>query len=73
MFPLECLSPDQAAALLRTHVRDPNRVSIVIRPPVGIIRVVAPEDAMDHVRALIDEFDNGARTKCAAQVPVPRD
>ncbi len=72
-FLLQCLSPDQASALLRTHLRDANRLAIRIRPPLGVLDVAAPsEDAMQQVRGLIDRYDDPSRTKCAVQVVVPK-
>ena len=72
VFALQCMSPDQAAALIRIHVRDEKRVSIRIRPPLGVIDVAAPSIEMLQVRALIDRYDNASQTQCKVQVSVPR-
>jgi hypothetical protein len=71
-FFLQCLSPDQAAALLRSNLDDANRLSLRARPPLGVIDVSAPAVEMLRVRALIDRYDNPSQTKCAVQVVVPR-
>jgi type II secretory pathway component GspD/PulD (secretin) len=70
-FRLQCLSPVQAAELLRPsmqrigliHIRDES---------LGVIDVVAPEAAMATARSILDRYDNPAQSQCAVQVTVPK-
>jgi hypothetical protein len=70
-FRLQCLSPEQAAEVIRPVLG--NTGSVVIPPgPLAVIRVGAAPDQMARVRALLDRLDSPAAAKCAAQVTVPK-
>jgi hypothetical protein len=71
-FQLQCLSPEQAAEVLRQR-HDPS-TGFSIRPdsPLGIINVEAPPAAMEQVRALLARYDTPAESQCAVQGAVPK-
>jgi hypothetical protein len=70
-FRLQCLSPEQAAEVLRPHI--PPTVSLLIRPnsQLGIIKIGASPEEMEHVRSVLDRYDTPAMSHCAVQVTVP--
>jgi hypothetical protein len=72
-FPLQCLSPDQAMEVLRLNLVSPS-ISLSDRhnSPVGVIRVGAPAEEMERVRAVLDRYDTPTVSQCAVQVVVPK-
>ena len=69
-FRLQCLSPMQAAELVRPYI--PAMGSIFIRDEsLGVLNVSAPEAQMATVRSVLDRYDTPARAQCAVQVTVP--
>jgi hypothetical protein len=71
-FNLQCLSTDQAAALLRQQVPNSDLLNMRARPPLAVIEVEGPMAYIEAARSVIEQFDNSARTRCAAQVIVPK-
>ena len=70
-FRLQCLSPEQAAEIVRPVSLD---ASIYVGPsPVGIIRVTAPPATIARVRALIDRYDTPTMSQCGVQLTVPKE
>lgn len=72
-FPLQCLSPDQAMEVLRMNVISPT-ISLSVRgnSPLGIIRVGAPPEEMERVRAVLDRYDTPTVSQCRVQVAMPK-
>jgi hypothetical protein len=69
-FRLQCLSPEQAAELVRPYIQPAG--SIFIRnPSLGVLRVAAPKAEMAKARSILDRYDNPAEAQCAVQVTVP--
>jgi hypothetical protein len=71
-FNLQCLSPDQASVLLRQEIPDGERVNISARPPLAVIEVGGSHEQIRVARSIIDHFDRSERTKCSAEVVVPK-
>ncbi|HTE47343.1 MAG TPA: hypothetical protein VK636_18980 [Gemmatimonadaceae bacterium] len=70
-FRLQCLSPGQAAEVLRP-VRSPNvSVSIREKSPLGIITVAGSPVEMKHVRAVLERYDTPSESECGVQLSVP--
>jgi hypothetical protein len=72
IIPLQCLSPDQAVGLLRSHVRSPKRLMARTRPPLGVIEIAGPAEVMVEAREVLAHYDDASRTKCLVEVPVPK-
>jgi hypothetical protein len=70
-FHLQCLSPDQAAVLLRDSG---IQGAIRIRPPstIAVIDVETSAEEFPRIVALIDRYDNPKASTCAAQIVVPK-
>lgn len=68
---LQCLSPEQAAEVLRPHIQTTGRVSFRANSPVGIITVEASPEEMEAARSLLERYDSPAESQCAVQVTVP--
>lgn len=73
VFRLQCLSPDQALEILRP-VKSPS-VSVSAGPntSLGVIRVAAPPEEMERLRALLDRYDTPAQSQCGVQITVPKE
>jgi hypothetical protein len=71
-FRLRCLSPEQAAEVLRPHIKTTGHVSFRANSPVGIIRVEASPEEMESARSLLGRYDSPAESQCAVQVTVPQ-
>jgi hypothetical protein len=69
---LQCLSPDQAAELIRQSVARPEELSTRARPPLAVIEVAGSPEQIRVARSVIDRFDNSGLATCSAQVIVPR-
>ena len=72
-FRLQCLSPEQAAEILRPLMTE--TLSIVIRSnsDLGVIRVEASPEEMVTARSVVDRYDSAAESQCAVRVTVPRE
>jgi hypothetical protein len=67
---LQCLSPEQAAEVLRPYLHRTG--SITIRPtPLGLIHVEATAKDMTTAHKILERFDNPAASQCAVQVKLP--
>jgi type II secretory pathway component GspD/PulD (secretin) len=71
-FRLQCLSPEQAAELIRPHIQTTGRVSFRASSPVGIITVEASPEEMEAARSLLGRYDSPTESQCAVQVTVPQ-
>jgi len=71
-FRLQCLSPDQAAEVLRPYRSSTSSISISSRSTLSIINVRAVPEEMQKLRSVIDRYDNPAQTRCAALVTMPK-
>lgn len=71
-FRLQCLSPEQAAEVLRPHIQATGRVSFRANSSVGIITVEASPEEMEAARSLLGRYDSPAESQCAVQVTVPQ-
>ena len=70
-FRLQCLSPEQAAEIVRPVSDD---ASIYVGPsPLGVIRVTAPRATINRMRTLIDRYDTPAMSQCGVQLTVPKE
>jgi hypothetical protein len=71
-FRLQCLSPEQAAEVLRPYTHAIGRLSFRPSSPLGVIEVEGSREMMTAVRSVLDRFDNPAQSRCAVQVIVPK-
>ena len=71
-FHLQCLSPEQAAEVLRSQLQPSTSIRIRPDSPLGIIRVAGSPDEMARARALLERYDTPAESQCAVQVAVPK-
>lgn len=70
-FRLQCLSPEQAAEVLRPHIEATGRLSFRANSPLGTITVEASPEEMATARSVLDSADSPTRSQCAVQVTVP--
>lgn len=70
-FRLQCLSPDQAAEVLRPIV---GLSGMMTRPPsqLGLITVQTSREVMQRVQSVLDRYDSPALSQCAVQIRVPK-
>jgi type II/III secretion system protein len=71
-FQLQCLSPEQAAEVLRPLIQATGRVSFRANSPLGIITVEASPEEMERARSVLERYDTPTESQCAVQSPVPR-
>jgi hypothetical protein len=71
-FRLQCLSPDQAAEVIRPIVGSSGLVSMRPASDLGIITVQTSPEVMQRVRSVLDRSDNPALSQCAVQIRVPK-
>jgi hypothetical protein len=71
-FRLQCLSPEQAAEVLRPQIQPTARISFRPSAPLGVIKVEASREEMVTVRSVLDRYDSPAESQCAVQVTVPK-
>ena len=72
VFPLRCLSPDQAAEMLKAVVSENTSIATRANGGVGVVTVTASQAEMQRVRSLLDAYDDPRAAQCGAQLPVPR-
>ena len=72
MFPLRCISSEEAAELLRPFLGKSGRLSIHPNSRIGIVEVEAPLSQMAKARQVLERFDNPAQSFCAARITVPK-
>jgi hypothetical protein len=66
-FRLQCLSPEQAAEVLRPHIQATGRISFLANSPFGIINVEASPEEMETARSVLDRYDSSSQSQCAVQ------
>jgi hypothetical protein len=71
-FQLLCLSPEQAAEVLRPHIQATGRISFRPNSPLGVIKVEASHEDVVTARSVLDRYDSPAESQCAVQVTVPK-
>ncbi|MEP6494975.1 MAG: secretin N-terminal domain-containing protein [bacterium] len=71
-FRLQCLSPAQAAEVVRPYVQPTGTIRIRPNEPLGLIEVAASPQRMATVRSVLDRYDSPAESQCAVQVIVPK-
>jgi hypothetical protein len=71
-FRLHCLSPEQAAAVLRQVLPASGRVSFQPDSPLGIIKVEASPEEIEQARSVLERYDTPTESQCAVQLTVPR-
>jgi hypothetical protein len=71
-FRLQCLSPEQAAEVLRPHIQATGLISFRPNSPLGVIKVEASREEMATARSVLDRYDSPAESQCAVQVTVPK-
>lgn len=71
-FRLQCLSPDQAAEVLRPIVGLSGMISIRPASQLGIITVQTSPEMMGQVRSVLDRYDSPTVSQCAVQITVPK-
>lgn len=70
-FRLQCLSPEQAAVVIKPFISPGSLISIPSRS-LGVITVQASNEEMQKVRSILDHYDNAGQAQCAVQVTVPK-
>src|SRR5262245_6526870 len=71
-FRLQCLSPQQAAELLRQEI--PNAAGLSIsgpRPPLGVLHIAGSKVDVEAARSIIDRYDTPAQSQCGVEVKLP--
>jgi hypothetical protein len=71
-FRLQCLSPSQAAEVLRPYLTPSSQVLTSPRLELALITVRATPEVMQKAKLALDHYDNPAQTTCAARVIVPK-
>jgi type II secretory pathway component GspD/PulD (secretin) len=71
-FRLQCLSPEQAAEVLRPHIQATGLISFQPNSSLGVIKVEASREEMVTARSVLDRYDSPAESQCSVQVTVPR-
>jgi hypothetical protein len=71
-FRLQCLSPEQAAEVLRPHIQATGLIRFRPHSPLGVITVEASREEMATARSVLDRYDSPAQSQCAVQVTVPK-
>jgi hypothetical protein len=71
-FQLQCLSPEQAAEVLRPRIQATARISFRPNSPLGVIEVEAPREEMVTARSVLDRYDSPAESQCTVPVTVPK-
>jgi type II secretory pathway component GspD/PulD (secretin) len=69
-FRLQCLSPEQAAEVIRPYVSSRDAI-LLPSSTLGIIRVRASLERIQKARSALDRYDNAAQSPCAVRVIVP--
>ena len=71
-FLLQCLSPEQAAEVLRPYVGASGRLWFNPRSPLGVLNAEVSPDVMAAIRSVIDRYDNPDHAQCTVGVRVPK-
>ena len=72
-FNLQCLSPQQAAEMLRQKI--PHAASLSISappPPIGVLHIEGSPVEVQAARSVLDRFDTPAQSKCGVELTLPR-
>ena len=70
-FRLQCLSPEQAAEVLRPQIQPTSRISFRPSSRLGVITLEASREDMATARSVLDRYDSPAQSQCAVQLTVP--
>ena len=70
-FRLQCLSPEQAAVVIKRLIPSGSLISIPSRS-LGVITVQASTAELQRVQSMLDRYDNAAQSRCALQATVPK-
>jgi hypothetical protein len=71
-FQLQCLSPEQAAEVLRPQIQPTALISFRPSSGLGVIKVEASREDIVTARSVLDRYDSPAESQCAVQVTVPK-
>jgi hypothetical protein len=71
-FRLQCLSPEQAAEVLRPQIQPTARISFRPSSPLGVIKVEASREELVTARSVLDRYDSPAESQCGVQMTVPK-
>jgi hypothetical protein len=71
-FRLQCLSPEQAAEVLRPQIQPTALISFRPSSPLGVIKVEASREDIAAARSVLDRYDSPAESQCAVQLTVPK-
>ena len=71
-FQLQCLSPEQAAEVLRPRIQPTARISFRPSSALGVIKVEASREEIAMARSVLERYDRPAEAQCAVQVTVPK-
>jgi hypothetical protein len=71
-FRLQCLSPEQAAEVLRPHIQATGLISFRANSPLGAIKVEASREELVTARSVLDRYDSPTQSQCTVQVTVPK-
>jgi hypothetical protein len=71
-FQLQCLSPEQAAEVLRPRIQSTGRITFQANSPLGIIKVEASPEDVERARSVLERYDNPTESRCAVQLTVPK-
>jgi type II secretory pathway component GspD/PulD (secretin) len=70
---LQCLSPEQAMALLQPIIPPSVSISTQASSRLGIIQVTASPKEMERVRTVLDRYDTPAASQSGVQLTLPKD
>ena len=70
-FQLRCLSPAQAAEVLRPRIQPTALISFRPSSPLGVISVEASREEIGMVRSVLGRHDSPAEAQCPVQMTVP--
>jgi hypothetical protein len=70
---LQCLSPEQAMALLRPAIPPSVSMSTRASSPLGVIQITASPKEMERVRSVLDRYDTPTASQCGVELTLPKD
>ena len=71
-FQLDCLSPEQAAEVLRPRIEPTALISFRPGPALGVISVEASREEIAVARSVLERYDSPAESRCAVQTTAPK-
>ncbi len=71
-FRLQCLSPAQAAEIVRPTLGQTGKLWLRPDSPLGLLDVETSPETMEKVRSLLDKYDSPTQSQCGVQLTVPK-